>query len=122
MDTNVIGPAVVTAAFRPLLLRAQKSYSIYTSSDVGSLTKAAEPTLPTYRRLLNEEVYRISKIVLNMITVQEAIEFGSKGLKVFVMYPGFVVSNLRGTSDKSRSEGGNAGDLQVSGKTVLIIN
>lgn len=109
---------------RPWLLQLSDHYYSELKSHILStpVVMSVEPTLPTYRRLLNEEVYRISKIVLDMITVQEAIEFGSKGLKVFVMYPGFVVSNLRGTSDKSRSEGGNAGDLQVSGKTVLIIN
>jgi hypothetical protein len=49
------------------------------------------------------------------------VEFGSKGLKVFAMCPGFVVSNLRGTSDEARSGWGGAGDPQVSGKTVLSI-
>jgi NAD(P)-dependent dehydrogenase (short-subunit alcohol dehydrogenase family) len=121
MDTNAIGQAVVAAAFRPLLLKAQKPYSVYVSSGAGSLTKAAEPTSPSYCRLPNEEAYRASKAALNMIAVQEAKEFGSKGLKVFAMCPGFVVSNLRGTSDEARSGWWNAGDPQVSGKTVLSI-
>ena len=122
MDTNVIGPAVIAAAFRPLLFKAQKPYSIYVSSGVGSLTKAAtEPTSLSYRRLPNEEAYRASKAALNMIAVLEAMEFGSKGLKVFAMCPGFVVSNLRGTDDEAKSGWGNAGDPLVSGKTVLSI-
>jgi NAD(P)-dependent dehydrogenase (short-subunit alcohol dehydrogenase family) len=121
MDTNVIGPAVVATAFRPLLLKAKKPYSIYVSSGAGSLTRAAGPPSQTYRRLPYEEAYRASKAALNMIAVQEAVEFGSKGLKVFAMCPGFVVSNLRGTSDEARSGWGGAGDPQVSGKTVLSI-
>jgi len=75
----------------------------------------------TYRPLPNEEAYRASKAALNIIADLEAKEFGSKGLKVFAMCPGFVVSNLRGTSHEARSGWGNAGDPQLSGKTVLSI-
>ena len=121
MDTNVIGPAVVSAAFRPLLLQAPKPYSIYVSSGAGSLTRAAEPTSNTYHSLPNEEAYRASKAALNMIAIKEATEFGSKGLKVFAMCPGFAVSNLRGTSEEARSGWGGAGDPLVSGKTILSI-
>lgn len=54
-----------------------------------------------------------------MIAVLEAMEFGSKGLKVFAMYPGFVVSKLWGTGDEARIGWGNAGDPLVSGRIVL---
>jgi NAD(P)-dependent dehydrogenase (short-subunit alcohol dehydrogenase family) len=32
LDTNVMGPTMVTAAFRPLLLKSQNPYSLYISS------------------------------------------------------------------------------------------
>jgi hypothetical protein len=44
-----------------------------------------------------------------------------EGLKVFAICPGFVVSNLRGTSDEARSGGGNAGDPATSGNLMLSI-
>ena len=91
------------------------------SSSVGSLTEAAEPTSLTCPRLLNEEAYRTTKTVLNMIAVQEAIELGSKCLKVTAIYPGFVVSNLRGTSDEAWRGWGMAGDSQISGETIVSI-
>lgn len=56
-----------------------------------------------------------------MLAVLEAGEYGSKGLKVFVMSPGFVRSNLRGSSEEARSGWGKAGDPEVSGQIVLSI-
>ena len=120
MDTNVIGPAVVAASFRPLLLKAPKPYSIYVGSGAGSLTMAAEVTA-NYHHIPNREAYRASKTALNMIAIMEWMEFGPQGLKVFVMCPGFVVSNLRGTSEEARSGWGQASDPQVSGRTALSI-
>lgn len=121
LETNVIGPAMVSEAFRPLLLKSPNPYSIYVSSGVGSLTKAADPAPTTYRPLPNEEAYRSSKAALNMIAILEAKAYGPKGLKVFAICPGFVVSNLRGTSDEARSGWGEAGDPLASGQTLLNI-
>jgi len=122
MDTNVIGPAVVAEAFRPLLLKAPKPYSIFVSSGWASfgLTTGSEPA--PYK---NQEAYRISKAALNMTALIEARDFGPQGLKVFAMCPGFVVSNLRGTSEEARNgtgyRAGGAGDPEVSGETLLRI-
>ena len=121
MDVNVVGPAVVAAAFRPLLLKSPKPYSIYVSSGVGSLTYASDPTSPVYRSLSNGEGYRASKAALNMLAIQESVEFDSTALKVFAMCPGFVRSNLRGQSEEDRSGGGRAGDPKVSGELLLSI-
>lgn len=121
MDTNVIGPAVVSAAFRPLLLKSQKPYSIYVSSGVGSMARSSDPTSMTYRSLSNGEAYRASKAALNMIALQESIEFSSTALKVFALCPGFVRSNLRGQSEEARSGWGKAGDPQISGEIILSV-
>ena len=117
METNVVGPAVVAEAFRPLLMKAQKPYGVYVSSGVGSMMKATEPG----PRLPNENAYRASKAALNMVAVVENRDFGPQGLRVFTMCPGFVVSNLRGTSEEARSGWGKAGDPLESGKLVLSI-
>ncbi|KAL8832138.1 MAG: hypothetical protein Q9170_004997, partial [Blastenia crenularia] len=97
METNFIGPSLVAEAFRPLLLKSGNAYSIYISSDQGSLSIASDPTPSKFPRMPNEEAYRASKAALNMLAVLEAKQFGELGLKVFAMHPGFVVSNLRGT-------------------------
>lgn len=56
-----------------------------------------------------------------MLAVVEAGEWSGDGLKVFVMSPGFVRSNLRGSSDEARTGWGKAGDPEVSGQLVLDI-
>ncbi|KAH8821439.1 short chain dehydrogenase/reductase [Xylogone sp. PMI_703] len=118
LETNVIGPALVAAAFRPLLFKSKNPYSIFVSSGVGSLTRAA---IPSKHNLPNENAYRASKAALNMIAVVEWRDYHEKGLKVFAMCPGLVVSNLRGTSEEARTFGGAAGDPTVSGQTLLSI-
>ncbi|KAJ9133375.1 Short chain dehydrogenase/reductase [Pleurostoma richardsiae] len=119
--TNVVGPALVSAAFRPLLQSSPGAYSIYVSSSVGSLTMASDPTLPLYQKMPNLDAYRASKAALNMIAVREHAMHGGAGLKVFAMCPGFVRSNVRGTSEEARSGWGMAGDPRESGELVLSI-
>lgn len=104
MNTNVIEPAIVSAAFRSLLLKASKAYSIYVSSIMGLMIKASTSTLSVYRSMPNEEAYRSSKAALNMVALQKSIEFNSTVLKVFAMCSEFVRSNLRGQSEDARSE------------------
>jgi NAD(P)-dependent dehydrogenase (short-subunit alcohol dehydrogenase family) len=120
MDTNVLGPILVSAAFRPLLLKSQRPYSIYVSSGVGSLTLAAESTKKIYEPP-NAEAYRASKAVLNMVMVLDWKDNKPTALKVFGMCPGFVVSNIRGPSEEARTRQGQAGDPRVSGETLLSI-
>ena len=122
MDTNVVGPAVVSAYFRPLLFKSQRPYSIYISSGGGSMALASDPTRASYRSpLASAEAYRASKAALNTIALQESIEFDSTAFKVFALTPGFVRSNLRGQSEEEKSGWGNAGDPEDAGKTVLSI-
>lgn len=47
LETNVMGPAMVAAAFRPLLLKSQNPYSIYVSSGTGTLVRNAAQRPPT---------------------------------------------------------------------------
>jgi NAD(P)-dependent dehydrogenase (short-subunit alcohol dehydrogenase family) len=115
MENNVIGPAMVAAAFRPLLLKSPKPYSLFISSGQGSLGKADLTPIPY------GDAYRASKAALNMVALLEWQEFKSKGLKTFAVCPGFVVSNLRGLSEEARNPGGKAGDPEVSGRLILSI-
>ena len=124
MDANVIGPAVVADMMRPLLLKSSNPYSIFVSSGAGSFGRAIE-RLKAKREGLPEPAnggaYCVSKAAPNMIAMREHVEFAEKGLKVFAMCPGFVVSNLRGTSEELRSGWGKAGPASVSGEMILSI-
>jgi NAD(P)-dependent dehydrogenase (short-subunit alcohol dehydrogenase family) len=103
MATKVTGPSLMSEAFRSLLLKSQKPYSIYVSSNLGSMAMSADPTSPAYRNMPRWSAYRASKAALNMVALQESIEVSSTALKVFVMCPRFVVLNLRGTSEDART-------------------
>jgi NAD(P)-dependent dehydrogenase (short-subunit alcohol dehydrogenase family) len=116
--TNVIGPAMVADAFRPLLLKSSKPYSIFVSSGAGSVTRSSSPTSPGFP---HDEAYRASKAALNMVAVREHVVWGPKGLWAFTMCPGFVVSNLRGPGEEARTGGGNAADPSTSAHTLLSI-
>jgi NAD(P)-dependent dehydrogenase (short-subunit alcohol dehydrogenase family) len=119
MEANVVGPAATSAAFRPLLLKSPKPYSIYVSSNLGSMSEASNPNSRT--RNVSADAYRASKAAVNMIALQESIEFSSSALKVYAVCPGYVRSNLRGTSEEARSGGGLAGDPSDSGEMILGI-
>lgn len=123
LETNVTGPAVVAAAFRPLLLKSANPYSVFVSSGARTLLrnamqKTAEQALIGSKR---PGAYQVSKAALNMLAVLEARDFGDQGLKVFAMSPGFVVSNLRGEGEQARTGWGRAGDPEESGKLLLSI-
>jgi NAD(P)-dependent dehydrogenase (short-subunit alcohol dehydrogenase family) len=119
LTTNVTGPAIVSRAFQPLLFKSKSAYSIYVSSGLASLTQAADPESPRYHSAFT--VYRLSKTALNMWALQESKELLPKGVKVFILCPGLVRSNLRGKSEDMVSAGGRASDPAVSGETMLRI-
>jgi NAD(P)-dependent dehydrogenase (short-subunit alcohol dehydrogenase family) len=117
LNTNVIGAALVANAFRPLLLKSSNPYTIHVSSGAGSLA-GAEKSKPTFE---GEEAYRMSKAALNMFAVWEYVEYGKQGLKVFPICPGFVVSNLRGKDEESRTGWGHAKSADTSGHFILSV-
>lgn len=68
----------------------------------------------------NPTAYHASKAALNMVALFEHADYASQ-IKVFAMSPGFVVSNLRGTTEELRSGWGLAGDPITAGHTLLSI-
>ena len=92
-DTNATGPAVVTLAFAPLLLKSTASPRIVNvSSGVGSFGRRLDSSSPMYK--MQQVQYRASKAALNMVTVCQWVEYGPSGIKVFAYDPGFTQSNL----------------------------
>ncbi|KAH8703338.1 putative short chain dehydrogenase/reductase [Talaromyces proteolyticus] len=116
--TNVVGPALTTRAFMPLLLKSEKPYLVYISSSLGSLGTAEDPGRFDYR--IGAIGYRVSKLAMNMVMLEEHKEFGSQGVKVFSVCPGLVESNLRGPGEQARTAGGDAGPAEESG--ILLLN
>lgn len=116
---NVVGPALVIEAFRPLLQKAKNPRSIYVSSGLGSISFANDPKHLIYSA--DWKSYRISKAALNMLVSQERKKDKATGVKTYVMCPGLVRSNLRGKEEDQVSAGGAAGDPKVSGESLLGI-
>jgi len=121
LTTNLIGPVLVSAAFRTLLLASPAPYSIYVGSETSSLAKITDPESPLHITTAGSNAYRASKSALNMIAMHEQLEVQDTTLQVRIFCPGFVVSNLRGTSEQERLGWGLAGDPSVSAKLVLSI-
>lgn len=119
LSTNLIGAALVTEAFTPLLLRSPNPYLLYISSGLGLLAWSADPTRFDYA--YQATGYRISKAAMNMLAVEDHKKLGKQGVKVFAVCPGLVESNLRGKSEEERKAGGMAGDPEGSGRTILRI-
>jgi len=118
-QTNLLGPVLVSDAFRPLLLKSKKPYTIYVTSGAGSIALEQKPK--RFEEPPNPEAYKSMKTALNMVMACEFSKYKAQGLKSFAFCPGFVVSNLRGTSEEARNPGGLAGDPQVSGQSILSI-
>ncbi|KIN05461.1 hypothetical protein OIDMADRAFT_115816 [Oidiodendron maius Zn] len=119
--TNLVGPVLVSAAFRSLLLASQAPYSIYIGSETSSIGKITERGSNLRVTTAGSNAYRASKSALNMIAMHEQLELQDTAIKVRIMSPGLVVSNLRGTSEQARSAGGYAGDPTKSARLILSI-
>ncbi|KUL85384.1 hypothetical protein ZTR_06997 [Talaromyces verruculosus] len=123
LETNVTGPAVVAAAFRPLILKSANPYSVYVSSGARTLSRNAMQKTAEHAQVGNRSHggYQVSKAALNMLAVLEARDFGDQGLKVFAVSPGFVISNFCGESEEAKIGWGKADTPEESGKLLLSI-
>jgi hypothetical protein len=120
-ETNVFGPVLVSAAFRPLLLASKSPWSIYVGSETGSLSYITDPKSHLHVTTAGSVAYRSSKSALNMVAMHEQLEVKDTKLKVRIICPGFVVSNLQGPSEEARKGGGRAGDPAASARLVLSV-
>lgn len=118
-ETNTIGPALVTEAFKPLLEKSKNARLIYVTSDLGSITERSDPSNPYYK--LQNTTYRMTKAALNMLMMCHHVELGPKGIKVWAFNPGYVVTNLSGTGEKGVQERikNGAGDPKASSEGIV---
>lgn len=117
--TNVVGAALTTRAFLPLLLNSAAAYLVYITSTLGSVTEASNPDSPF--AAFKGIGYRVSKQAMNMVMVEDHKEFAPQGIKVFSVCPGLVESNLRGTAPEEVNAGGRARPAEDSGKLLLSV-
>ncbi|QMV18314.1 SDR family NAD(P)-dependent oxidoreductase [Granulicella sp. 5B5] len=91
-ETNVFGVIAVTQAMLPLLREAPAGRIVNIGSSVGSLTQASDPNHP-YRSIFGA-AYSPSKTALNAVTVAFSIELEKTNIKVNVVCPGYVATDL----------------------------
>lgn len=113
-EVNLFGPIRVTQAVIPLLKAARDARVVMMGSGVGSLALITDPTsLYSSVNLLD---YTASKVALSAVTVSFAKELEPFGIKVNVVEPGHVRTDLnKNTGFISPEEG-----AQTAIKMALI--
>lgn len=114
MNTNAFGPLKLTQRMLPLLEKSERPRVINISSGNGQL-EGLGTSVPSYS---------LSKLALNGITILLANALLSKGIAVYAMCPGWVRTDMGGsTAPRSPQEGADTavwlateGTLEQSGK------
>lgn len=88
MEVNFYGPVRVTKYLMPLLERSDDPRIINFSSQMSALGGGTT----------GQAAYRLSKWSLNGFTLLGSAEFASRGIKVFSMCPGWVRTDMGGSS------------------------
>lgn len=91
-ETNVFGVIAVTQAMLPLLRESPAGRIVNVGSSSGSLTLNANPVFP-YRNIFGA-AYSPSKTALAATTLAFAIELEITNIKVNVVCPGYVATEL----------------------------
>ncbi len=95
IETNLIGPILVTKKFIPLLKEGSRVINI--SSSLGTISNGMIKYSP---------VYSISKTGLNAVTCQFHLMLNSRNIAVYSMCPGWVKTDLGGSgADRTVEQG-----------------
>jgi len=95
-EANVFAVVSLTTALLPLLKKADGARIVNVSSILGSISMQATPGSPTYTTKLF--AYNASKAALNMFTIHLAHELRKTKIKVNSAHPGWVKTDLGGSS------------------------
>lgn len=98
LESNLIGPWMVTQAFLPLLRMGRAARIVNVSSQSGSLHSMGGGT----------PAYSVSKAALNALTVKFAAELKPEGILVNAACPGWVRTDMGGPSAPRSVEAGAA--------------
>lgn len=105
LETNTLGPLLLTRALIPHLERSQRKLCVQISSNLGSIADAS-----TGRQ--GALGYRVSKAGLNMATATIAHELKPRGIACVSLHPGWVRTDL----------GGPHADLSTDESTSSILD
>lgn len=91
-ETNVLGVAIVTESFLPLLHQSPAGRVVNISSTMGSLNDQSDPESPYYLSAL--PAYRASKAAVNSLTIGLSKRLVDTQIKVTSVCPGWVQTDL----------------------------
>lgn len=94
LQVNAWGPLDIIKALLPAMVASEAGRIVNVSSTVASITETANPESPY--AALDRAPYRVSKSVLNMITVLSAKALRDRGIKVNAMCPGWTRTDMGG--------------------------
>lgn len=95
LDTNTFGPLLLSQACIPLMKANSYGRIVNMSSTLGSLTEMASPDSSLAE--VHSPAYRLSKTVLNGITVMLAAELRGTNILINSACPGWVRTDLGGS-------------------------
>ena len=111
-EVNTFGPIRVTQAFTPLLKASGDARVVMMGSGVGSLALIVDPT--SIYSSVNFLDYTASKVALSAVTVSFAKELEPFGIKVNVVEPGNVRTDLNGNKGSLEPDEGAATAIKMA--------
>ncbi|QDS72897.1 hypothetical protein FKW77_007728 [Venturia effusa] len=117
LNTNVIGPNILTTALLPLLLKSASPRLIFVSSGLGSLEWRSDPSNVYYQ--VPAAMYRSSKSALNMQMLSWHKDLKDRGVAVYSLCPGFNATGLGGNPEQSAAAGATSPD--VGGRVIADV-
>ena len=85
---NAVAPAKLAHALTPNVAKSQKRLMVFMSSDLGSVAGSSG----------GEYAYRSSKAALNMVAATLAQDLKPRGIRTVAMSPGWVQTDMGGSS------------------------
>lgn len=95
--TNAIGPLQIAKVLLPNLTLGALKTIVNISSQLGSITfntQKIDPSLTTPYK--GYYAYRASKVALNMLMKTLSLEWYSKGIRILLLHPGWVKTDMSG--------------------------
>jgi len=117
LNTNVVGPNILTTVLLPLLLKSPSPRLLFVSSGLGSLEWCADPSSPFYQ--VPAAMYRSSKSALNMQMLMWHKELKDKNVAVYSICPGFNATGLGGDAEAAAKQGATSPD--VGGQVIADV-
>jgi NAD(P)-dependent dehydrogenase (short-subunit alcohol dehydrogenase family) len=87
-EVNVGGPFLTTRYLYPLIRAGRGKKIVNMSSNLASIERSGRGSVP----------YRLSKAALNMLSKQQAVEYQAEGVTVISLSPGWVRTDMGGSS------------------------